>query len=79
MRNNPAIEARNRIARERPEFGGEGRVIDIEAMTRGITEGWMKEGKAGKDAVHFRPDGVYENWVKVVWTELMVGLEERRG
>jgi len=55
-------------------LGGEGRVIDIEAMTRGITEGWMKEGNKGKDAVHFRPEGVYENWVKVVWTELMLGV-----
>lgn len=81
VRNNPAIEARNKVARERPELGGEGRVIDVEALTRGITEGWMKEGKPGKgsDAVHFRPGGVYENWVKVVWTELMVGAEERRG
>ncbi|GAA5897708.1 hypothetical protein JCM5296_000859 [Sporobolomyces johnsonii] len=78
LRNNALIAAKNAYAASRPELGGEGRVIDIEKLTRGITseEKWMKAGNNGKgpDAVHFR-DAVYDEWVRVVWTELMVGVD----
>lgn len=74
VRNNPAIEAKNAVARGRAELGGEGRVIDVETMVRGVTEGWMKEGKKGMDAVHF-VERVYSEWVRVVWTELMPGKD----
>ncbi|GAA5970912.1 hypothetical protein JCM21900_000569 [Sporobolomyces salmonicolor] len=78
LRNNALIAAKNAYAASRPELGGEGRVVDIEKMTRGIAseEKWMKEGNKGRgpDAVHFRA-AVYDEWVRVVWTELMVGLQ----
>ncbi|GAA6041405.1 hypothetical protein JCM8097_005232 [Rhodosporidiobolus ruineniae] len=76
VRANALIEAKNEYAAARPEFADEGRVIDVEALTRGIVEedGWMKPTKNGPDAVHFR-DEVYDEWVRVVWTDLMKGVE----
>ncbi|GAA5840221.1 hypothetical protein JCM11251_005950 [Rhodosporidiobolus azoricus] len=77
VRTNAFISAKNAYAAARPELGGEGRVIDVEQLTRGIVEedGWMKQTKYGPDAVHFR-DEVYDEWVRVVWTDLMQGMAE---
>ncbi|GAA5943642.1 uncharacterized protein JCM15063_002993 [Sporobolomyces koalae] len=78
VRNNAFIEAKNAHSRARPELMDESRVIDVEALTRGITteeEGqWMKPGRNGKnpDAVHFRKE-VYEEWVRLLWTDLLRG------
>lgn len=78
VRNNPLIAAKNSYTRSRPEFADEGRLINIEALTRGITVDaeWMKPGRNGRspDAVHFR-DEVYEEWVRLVWTDLVQGAE----
>lgn len=76
VRTNALIHARNVYARGRPEFGGtEGRVLDVEALTRGVVEdeAWMKQGKRGPDAVHFRAE-VYDVWVRVLWTDLVSGV-----
>ncbi|GAA5974594.1 hypothetical protein JCM11641_007016 [Rhodosporidiobolus odoratus] len=92
VRTNALIHAKNTYAASRTEVGrvrvgdasgegeGEGRVIDIEGLTRGIVEqdGWMKEGKKGPDAVHFREE-VYDEWVRVVWTDLVQGIGAARG
>lgn len=76
VRTNALIHAKNvYAARHRPEFAHEGRVLDVEALTRGIVEQdeWMKQsGKRGADAVHFRTD-VYDEWVRVLWTDLLTG------
>lgn len=72
VRNNVLIEQRNLLTRERPELGGEGRVVDMEGLTRGVTEGWMKSGRHGMDAVHFREE-VYQTWARVILTELATG------
>jgi hypothetical protein len=60
------------------EGEGVSRIINIAALTRGITvdSKWMKPGKKGRspDAVHFR-DEVYEEWVRLVWTDLARGVE----
>lgn len=76
VRTNALIHAKNvYAARHRPEFAREGRVLDVEALTRGIVEQdeWMKQsGKRGADAVHFRTD-VYDEWVRVLWTDLLTG------
>lgn len=70
-RNNAAIEAKNQVIRERPDIGGEGRVVDVEGITRGVTEDWMKVDKKGMvDAVHF-DERVYREWARLVGTELM--------
>ena len=78
VRNNALIEAKNSYTRSRPEFADEGRLINIEALTRGITVDaeWMKPGRNGRspDAVHFR-DEVYEEWVRLVWTDLVQGVD----
>ncbi|GAA5884328.1 hypothetical protein JCM6882_002230 [Rhodosporidiobolus microsporus] len=75
VRTNAFISAKNAYAASRPELGGEGRVINVEKLTRGIVEedGWMKQTKYGPDAVHFR-DEVYDEWVRVLWTDLMQGV-----
>lgn len=75
VRTNALIHAKNvYAARHRPEFAHEGRVLDVEALTRGIVEQdeWMKQSKRGPDAVHFRTD-VYDEWVRVLWTDLLAG------
>jgi hypothetical protein len=76
VRANAFIVAKNDYVASRPELGGEGRVIDVEKLTRGIVEedGWMKQTKNGPDAVHFREE-VYEEWVRVLWTDLMQGVK----
>lgn len=79
VRNNAVIQARNQVMRERDEL--EGRVVDVEAVTRGITADWMKEGgRAGSghrklDAVHFQA-WVYDAWVDLIWTDVF-GVEQR--
>ncbi|GAA5982946.1 hypothetical protein JCM10908_006846 [Rhodotorula pacifica] len=79
IRTNALIHAKNvYTSHERPEFAQEGRVLDVEALTRGIVEQdeWMKQGKkkkSGPDAVHFRKE-VYDELVRVLWTDLMAGL-----
>lgn len=76
VRTNALIHAKNAYAaRSRPEFVDEGRVLDVEALTRGIVEQdeWMKQrGRHGPDAVHFRTE-VYDEWVRVLWTDLLAG------
>ncbi|GAA6017389.1 hypothetical protein JCM10207_005618 [Rhodosporidiobolus poonsookiae] len=74
VRANALIHSKNAYAASRPELGGEGRVLDVERLTRGVVEedGWMKTSRAGPDAVHFQGE-VYDEWVRVVWTELMRG------
>ncbi|BGP20744.1 hypothetical protein JCM10213_001011 [Rhodosporidiobolus nylandii] len=76
VRTNALISAKNAYAASRPEFANEGRVIDVEQLTRGIVEedGWMKPTKTGPDAVHFREE-VYDEWVRLIWTDLMQGVE----
>ncbi|GAA5911067.1 hypothetical protein JCM8208_000266, partial [Rhodotorula glutinis] len=76
VRNNALVEAKNAVAARHPALGGEGRVIDVEALTRGIVDSdeWMKAGRHGPDAVHFRGD-VYDEWVRLVWTDLLQGVE----
>lgn len=85
VRNNAFISAKNSLTRSRPEFTEAasstrrgGRVIDVEALTNGITVGadWMKPGKKGRspDAVHFREE-VYDEWVRLVWTDLVQGID----
>lgn len=88
VRNNAFISAKNSLTRSRPEFtesispGNGRRLINIEALTRGITvdAGWMKPGKNGKspDAVHFREE-VYDEWVRLVWTDLVQDLDVMPG
>ncbi|KPV72952.1 uncharacterized protein RHOBADRAFT_55205 [Rhodotorula graminis WP1] len=75
VRNNALVEAKNAFAARHPALGGEGRVIDVEALTRGIvdSDGWMKAGRHGPDAVHFRGE-VYDEWVRLVWTDLLQGV-----
>ena len=71
LRNNVVIEAKNEALRRRSDVGGEGRIVDVEALTRGVTEDWMKVDKKGMvDAVHFN-ERVYKEWARVVGTELM--------
>lgn len=82
VRNNAVIEARNDVLRA--HFIDEpGRVIDVEGLTAGITESkdgrWMKQrtnaaGQIVVDAVHFR-DEVYQEWSRLVWTELVVAWQ----
>ncbi|GAA5877887.1 hypothetical protein JCM3774_001760 [Rhodotorula dairenensis] len=76
VRTNALIHAKNAYAaHDRPEFAREGRVLDVEALTSGIVEQdeWMKpRGKRGPDAVHFRTE-VYDEWVRVLWTDLLTG------
>lgn len=68
VRNNAVIHAKNDVLRVRPEL--EGRVVDAEGLTAGITEDFMKQ--SGKpDAVHFIP-AVYEAWANLIWSELML-------
>ncbi|GAA5962755.1 hypothetical protein JCM3765_006192 [Sporobolomyces pararoseus] len=84
VRNNAFISAKNSLTRSRPEFtesispSNGGRILNIEALTRGITVDaeWMKPGKNGRspDAVHFREE-VYNEWVRVVWTDLVQGVD----
>ncbi|GAA5839978.1 hypothetical protein JCM9279_005228 [Rhodotorula babjevae] len=76
VRNNALVEAKNSFAARHPALGGEGRVIDVEALTRGIVDSaeWMKAGRRGPDAVHFRPE-VYDEWVRLVWTDVLQGVE----
>ncbi|TNY17768.1 hypothetical protein DMC30DRAFT_404996 [Rhodotorula diobovata] len=75
VRNNALVAAKNAFAAHHPALGGEGRVLDVEALTRGIvdSDGWMKASRAGPDAVHFRGE-VYDEWVRVVWTDLLQGV-----
>lgn len=71
LRTNALIHAKNTYAGEQPEFAQEGRVLDVEALSRGIVEqdDWMKQSKHGPDAVHFRGE-VYDEWVRILWTDL---------
>ena len=64
IRSNPIIAARNQLLRNRvaPE-----RIIDVEGMTEGITEAYMKVGRK-LDAVHFLPF-VYDEMVRVILAE----------
>jgi hypothetical protein len=92
VRNNAFISAKNSLTRSRPEFiesvseggGGGERIINVEALTEGITVDaeWMKPGKKGRspDAVHFREE-VYNEWVKLVWTDLVqdLGVDHTQG
>ncbi|BGP43923.1 hypothetical protein JCM10449v2_007980 [Rhodotorula kratochvilovae] len=79
-RNNALIGAKNALAAQHAALAGEGRVIDVEALTRGVVESdeWMKQIHGGPDAVHFR-DEVYDEWVRLVWTDLMRGVEVQEG
>ncbi|GAA6059694.1 hypothetical protein JCM10212_000081 [Sporobolomyces blumeae] len=76
VRNNAFISAKNAYARSMPELVDERRIINVEALTDGITVdgAWMKPGRNGRspDAVHFR-DEVYDEWVRLVWTDLVKG------
>lgn len=71
LRNNAVIEAKNAVVRGRREL--QGRVVDAQAVTRGVREDYMKSfprqpTKLG--AVQFEP-WVYEAWVDLVWTDLV--------
>ncbi|KAM0754537.1 hypothetical protein T439DRAFT_377001 [Meredithblackwellia eburnea MCA 4105] len=66
VRNNAVIEAKNELLRARKEL--EGRILDVEKLTRGITETYMKVGKK-PDAVHFLKF-VYHEWARMIWTDL---------
>ncbi|GAA5997463.1 uncharacterized protein JCM10292_000865 [Rhodotorula paludigena] len=80
VRNNALIAARNAYAASRAELGGEGRVIDVEALTRGVVDdpAWLKVTHGAPDAVHFRAK-VYDEWARLVWTDLMQGVEVATG
>ncbi|BGP52169.1 hypothetical protein JCM10450v2_008140 [Rhodotorula kratochvilovae] len=80
VRNNALIGAKNALAAQHPALAREGRVINVEALTRGVVESdeWMKQIHGGPDAVHFR-DEVYDEWVRLVWTDLMRGVEVQEG
>ncbi|KAK4698836.1 hypothetical protein P7C70_g7433, partial [Phenoliferia sp. Uapishka_3] len=66
-RNNAVIHAKNDVIRNRPEL--QGRVIDVEGVTAGITESFMK---SSRDAVHFTAPIYYNAWTSLVWTDLMI-------
>lgn len=74
LRNNALIGAKNAYTSTRDELLEEGRVIDVEQLTRGIVDSdeWMKASHGKPDAVHFRAE-VYDEWVRVVWTDLVKG------
>ncbi|BGP35850.1 hypothetical protein JCM10296v2_007702 [Rhodotorula toruloides] len=78
LRNNALISAKNAYTASsaRDEFFEEGRVIDVEQLTRGIVDSdeWMKTSHGKPDAVHFRGE-VYDEWVRLVWTDLMKGAD----
>ena len=76
VRNNALVEAKNAVTARHAALGGEVRVIDVEALTRGVVDSaeWMKAGRHGPDAVHFRAE-VYDEWVRLVWTDLLQGVE----
>ncbi|BGP28070.1 hypothetical protein Rt10032_c14g5404 [Rhodotorula toruloides] len=79
LRNNALISAKNAYTASsvRDEFLEEGRMIDVEQLTRGIVDSdeWMKASHGKPDAVHFRGE-VYDEWVRVVWTDLVKGTGE---
>lgn len=73
IRNNPIISARNQLLRDRVSSEW---IIDIEGMTEGITEDYMKAGKK-LDSVHFLPF-VYDEMVRVILAEAGIGVRGER-
>lgn len=69
IRNNFLINTKNQLIRDH-ELLSE-KVIDVEGLTRGITEDHMKDIPR-VDAVHF-VDDVYKEWARLIWTDLMNG------
>lgn len=69
IRNNFLINIKNQLIRDHDLL--DGKVIDVEGLTRGITEDHMKDVPR-VDAVHF-VDDVYIEWSRLIWTDLMNG------